>query len=295
MFVRSLSLPILAALLAAPLAAADKSAKNTQNDKNRQNDKNQKNLQLGQKGDLLAGFNLPKGVELSPDQLEKFKAIKAEVAPKLTDLQTQVDAIVTKERKAAQAAAMQKAKAEGKDKRGVNEAGQQALGLKDDEAAKLKQLGLQRGTIVKEVQQQLQSLLTAEQKAKLAELKKGKGVDKNAKPEKGAKPGKGTQPDKNANPLKAGVPDKGTKGPGVKNAKPDKGKKPGKGTQPDKSANPLKGGVPDKGTKGPGVDKNAPPDKGKKPGKGTQPDKNANPIKGSVPDNGTKNGTKNVK
>jgi hypothetical protein len=259
MFKRSLSLAVLAALLTAPLAAADKNDKNTNPDKNKnvvadknknakpdknaaKPDKNLKNAQpADKKGQVLPGFNLPKGVELSAEQQEKLKAIKEEVAPKLAEVQKEIDAVLTKERKAAQAAAMQKAKAEGKDKREITEAGQHALGLKDDEAARLKQLGTQRGTILKDVQQKLQALLTDEQKAKLSELKKGKG-DKNTKPDKGGAPNKGTQPDKNTKPLKGAAPDK--------NAKPDKGGTPdNKGAQSDKNAKPLKGAAPDKNKK----------------------------------------------
>jgi hypothetical protein len=107
--------------------------------------------------------------------------------------------ILTKERRQAQADALKKAKAEGKNKNEINQAAEQALGLKPDESAKLKELSLQRATMLKEAHQQFQTLLTEEQKAKLTELKKSKGGDKNQKPAKGAAPDKGTQPDKGTN------------------------------------------------------------------------------------------------
>jgi hypothetical protein len=212
MLLRTLCCAIVAALVASPLAAADKNDKNTKNTKNLA-DKNVEDLQLaGKKGDILPGFKLPKGMALSAEQQEKLKAIKEQVAPKLGELQKQIDAVVTKERRQAQAEAMGKAKAEGKNKNEVLRAGQEALALKDDEAAKLKQLNVERGTILKQVRQQLEALLTDEQKAKLAEIK-GKGVDKNKnlKPDKGVKSGKGQRADKNLKPGKGAAPDKNTK------------------------------------------------------------------------------------
>jgi hypothetical protein len=179
----------LAALLTSPLAAADKNDKNLA-------DKDPKALKLFQK-DALAGFKLPKGIELSAGQQEKLAALKARVAPKLAELQKQIDAVITKERRQAQSAAMQKAKAAGKDKKEILQAGQEALRLTDDEAATL---------------QQLQALLTDEQEAKLAELK-GKGTDKNKnpKPDKGVKPVKGSRGDKGFKPDKGPALDKNVK------------------------------------------------------------------------------------
>jgi Spy/CpxP family protein refolding chaperone len=184
MFARILSLALVAALVS-PLAAADKSAA----------DKNLKNVKAGKKGGL-AGLALPKGVELSAEQQAKLKPIQDEAAAKLAELQIQIDAILTPERKAAQAEAMKKAQAEGKDKKEASQAAQAALALKADESAKLKQLGQESGAILKDAREKLNAILTEEQKAKLSELKKGKGTDKNKKPGKGETPVKGSAPDK---------------------------------------------------------------------------------------------------
>ena len=217
MLSRVLSLIVVAAI-ASPLVAADKD----------------KNLKGGLKGDA-AGLKVPKGIDLAAEQQARLKAINDSIAPKLAEVQKQVDAIITPERKAAQAEAMKKAKAEGKDKKGIVEAGQAALNLKDDEAAKLKELGKARGAILQEAQQQLLALLTDEQKAKLNELKKGKGEDKNKKP-KGDKPLKGAQPSKGDKPLKGARPDPRDKP--LKGAQPSKGDKPLKGAQPNKNLQP---------------------------------------------------------
>jgi hypothetical protein len=261
MAARILSLALVAAIVS-PLAAADKNVKNVKADK---------------KGNL-AQLTLPKGVELSAEQQAKFKPIQDEAAAKLAELQKQIDVILTPERKAAQAEAMKKAKAEGKDKKEASQAAQAALGLKEDEAAKLKQLSQESGAILKDAREKLSGILTEEQKAKLAELKKGKGVDKNKKPGKGETPAKGAQP------IKGSTPDKGAQAAPVKGSAPDKGAQPVKGSAPDKGV-PLKGSAPDKGAQ---PVKGSAPDKGAQaaPVKGSAPDKGAQPVKGSAPDKG---------
>jgi Spy/CpxP family protein refolding chaperone len=171
---RPLLIAALVAAVACPLSAGDK--------------KNE--FKGGKKG--AAGLTLPKGIELSADQQAKFKALQDELAPKFAELQKQEDEIMTPARRQTFNDALKKAKAESKTKQEMQEAARAALGLRPEEAAKLKDIGKERSALQKDAKQKLLAFLTDEQKAQL-EKKKG---------DKGKKPAKGDKPAKNA-PVQA--------------------------------------------------------------------------------------------
>jgi hypothetical protein len=114
-----------------------------------------------------AAFNFPKPIQLTDEQKTKVDELKKEYGPKLDEIQTRIDAVMTPERKKTAEEAGKKAKDDGKKGKELQEAIAAALNLPAEDAAKLKEAQADRGKLMKEIQGKKQALLTDDQKAQL--------------------------------------------------------------------------------------------------------------------------------
>jgi hypothetical protein len=114
-----------------------------------------------------AVFSFPKTITLTDDQTKKLEALKTEYTPKLEEFKKQLDVLMTPERLKAQKEAMDKAKADGKKGKELNDAGLAALKLSEAETKQLNEVKAAQGKVMGEINKKKAELLTEEQKKAL--------------------------------------------------------------------------------------------------------------------------------
>lgn len=105
-----------------------------------------------------------KGLTLSDEQKTKIDAVKKEYAPKFKENGEKFDGILTAEQKKARKDAVDAAKAAGKGRREIWEAGTAAVKLTDEQKAKMAEAMKAMQPVQKEFREKIMSVLTPEQK-----------------------------------------------------------------------------------------------------------------------------------
>lgn len=119
---------------------------------------------------VRTAVKVPMGIELTADQKTKVEALNKEFGPKLAECKAKANSIFTADQKKARAKALNKAKADGKNKKEANA----AVAITDDQKAQQTEYKKAMGALNKEIRTQFAALLTDEQKAKLKSAKKKK-------------------------------------------------------------------------------------------------------------------------
>lgn len=137
-------------------------------DASAQEAKGKKNANPGQNSPV---FNLPKDVELSPEQQEKLLALKKEYGPKVAELQKKIDGILSEEQIQARKDVTAKLKSENnlKGKARQDEINA-ALKLTDEQKAKWEAAQKDQRALQAEIRGKIAAFLTDEQKAKVPNL-----------------------------------------------------------------------------------------------------------------------------
>jgi ABC-type Na+ efflux pump permease subunit len=114
--------------------------------------------------------------ELPADVLEKCNKIVAEMAPKVAEAQSKVDAVLTAEQQQARAAAQKAAKEAGKKKKEAQAEVEAATKLTDEQKSKLAAANKELTAAQTALTDGLKAALTPEQQAKvLGKVKKKQG------------------------------------------------------------------------------------------------------------------------
>lgn len=121
-----------------------------------------------------AAFRLPDEIVLTSEQNEKLEALKKEYQPKLREVQNAMDELMTPERKRAAKEARKAAKEAGQKGKQAQQAVDDALKLTDAERVKLGDLRAKERQLRSEVDDKIRAMLTAEQREKMPQQKKGK-------------------------------------------------------------------------------------------------------------------------
>lgn len=121
-------------------------------------------------------FAIPKEITLTPEQQTKLDEIKKEQGPKVAELTTKLDSVLTDEQKAARKEASAKAKADGKKGKEAQAAVDEALKLTDEQKKQRAEIQPELAKLQVSVKEQIHGLLTDEQKThyKLPKAKKVK-------------------------------------------------------------------------------------------------------------------------
>lgn len=119
-------------------------------------------------------FAIPSEITLSAEQQEKLDAIKKEQGPKIAELTTKVDSILTGEQKSARKEANAKAKSEGKKGKEARAMVEEALKLTDEQKKQRAEFQPELAKLQKSIKEQIYAILTDEQKThyKLPKAKK---------------------------------------------------------------------------------------------------------------------------
>jgi Spy/CpxP family protein refolding chaperone len=129
---------------------------------------------------ILERIEKVKGLNLTDEQKTKLAELKKEYAPKLKELAAKREGVTTAEQKKAREEAMKAAKAAGKDRREVAEAGRAAVTLTDEQKAKMAEVRKAAGELNKEIGEKVTKLLTPAQQEV---LKKARGNMRRPRPE----------------------------------------------------------------------------------------------------------------
>jgi Spy/CpxP family protein refolding chaperone len=113
-------------------------------------------------------------LELTPDQKAKFDEIHKEYAPQMAAIQKRRAAIMTPERKRAEKEAMKAAKDAGKTGKEGRLVADAALNLSPTERGELDAIRKEQRELLAKISEQLRTILTPEQKAKLPDEGKKK-------------------------------------------------------------------------------------------------------------------------
>lgn len=121
-------------------------------------------------------FAIPKEITLTEEQQSKLEEIKKEQGPKVAELTAKIDSVLTDEQKAARKEAAAKAKADGKTGKDAKAAVDEALKLTDEQKKHRDELQPQFAKLQLSIKEQINDLLTDEQKThyKLPKPKKAK-------------------------------------------------------------------------------------------------------------------------
>ena len=121
-------------------------------------------------------FALPKEITLTAEQQTKLDAIKAAEGPKVAELTTKLDSLLTAEQKTARKEAAAKAKADGKKGKDAQAAIDEALKLTDEQKKQRAEVQPELAKLQQSIKEQIHGLLTDEQKThyKLPKAKKAK-------------------------------------------------------------------------------------------------------------------------
>ena len=135
----------------------------------------------GAGGDVVA--MMLAGLDLTAEQQEKVAAVRKECAPKLAEIQKQMEDIPTADQKKARDDAQKAAKEAGKPEREIRAAGREAMKLTDEQMSKMRETMKEMFPIQKEMRGKIMEILTPEQKEKvekrMAEMRsKGEGRKK---------------------------------------------------------------------------------------------------------------------
>jgi hypothetical protein len=127
-------------------------------------------------GQANAVFAIPKEITLTAEQQAKVDEIKKEQGPKVAELTTKLDAVLTDEQKAARKEANAKAKADGKKGKEAKAAVDEAMKLTDDQKKQQSEMQPELAKLQLSIKEQINGLLTDEQKThyKVPKAKKTK-------------------------------------------------------------------------------------------------------------------------
>lgn len=121
-------------------------------------------------------FAIPKEITLTEEQQAKLDEIKKDQGPKVAELNTKLDSVLTDEQKAARKEANAKVKAEGKKGKEAKAAMDEALKLTDEQKKHRAELQPELAKLQVSIKEQINALLTDEQKThyKVPKAKKAK-------------------------------------------------------------------------------------------------------------------------
>jgi hypothetical protein len=125
-------------------------------------------------------FGFPAEIKLSDEQQAKLKAIIDELGPKIRELVTKEQAVITDEQRAARDAAFKAAREANKDRAETFAAVQAAMKLTDDQRKQMETVGQELRELRQQINERRLALLTDEQKKQLRELQQ-----RNAPPSRG--------------------------------------------------------------------------------------------------------------
>lgn len=127
-------------------------------------------------GQANAVFEIPKEITLTAEQQTKVDEIKKEQGPKVAELTTKLDSLLTADQKAARKEATAKNKAEGKKGKEAKAAIDEALKLTDEQKKQQAELQPELAKLQISIKEQINALLTDEQKThyKVPKAKKAK-------------------------------------------------------------------------------------------------------------------------
>lgn len=128
----------------------------------------------------IQALKLPATIELSADQKEKVAALKKEYTPQFAALQKKNREILTPDQIKARRTAMKEAKDAGKKGKELRDAVNSALNLSDEQSKQMKEVSGDIRKLNGEVRGKLESVLSADQLAKIKKPAKG-GKKKNKK------------------------------------------------------------------------------------------------------------------
>lgn len=151
----------------ASVDAADKAAK-------KKKGKKQQTVQI-------QALNLPATIELTAEQKEKVAELRKQYSPQFAALQKKNREILTPDQVKARRAAMKEAKDAGKKGKELRDAVSAALNLSDDQEKQMKEVTGETRKLNGEVRGKLETVLTADQLAKIKKPgKAGKKKKKNS-------------------------------------------------------------------------------------------------------------------
>lgn len=113
-----------------------------------------------------------KGLTLTDEQKAKLDPLKKECGPKLMDLMKKRDAIFTAEQKQARSDALKAATKEGKKGRDLFAAGEAAVTLTAEQKTKMAEVRKEIGAVEKDLRAKLADILTPEQKEQVKKAAK---------------------------------------------------------------------------------------------------------------------------
>jgi Skp family chaperone for outer membrane proteins len=121
-------------------------------------------------------FAIPKEITLTAEQQTKVDEIKKEQGPKVAELTTKLDAVLTAEQKSARKEATAKNKADGKKGKEAKAAVDEAMKLTDEQKKQQSELQPEFTKLQQSIKEQINGLLTDEQKThyKVPKAKKAK-------------------------------------------------------------------------------------------------------------------------
>lgn len=114
---------------------------------------------------------IPKGLELTSEQQAVVAQLNEKFGPRMTELRGRMAKIVSPEQNKARAEAMKKAREEGKKGKDLQAAADAAAPVTEAQKAELETVKKEMQTVQQEIKTALLSVLTEEQKAKLAPQK----------------------------------------------------------------------------------------------------------------------------
>jgi Spy/CpxP family protein refolding chaperone len=104
-----------------------------------------------------------RGLTLTDAQKAKVAELKSVYDPKFKENRAKIDGLFTDEQKKARKEAVEKAKADGKNRKEIWDAGEAAVKLTPEQKAKLDEMKKTGETMTKEVREKVKALLTPEQ------------------------------------------------------------------------------------------------------------------------------------
>lgn len=155
---KSLTVFALAALLVAPVWAADEAGKK----------KKEKGLDTA----VARSFSLPDTITLTAEQKTKLDEVKKEFESKVKEVVKKQNDILTADQKKARAEAAKTAKAAGKKGKDLQADVDAALKLTDEQKKKTEEVGKELKALNAQIREKITSFLTDDQKAQLKPKKK---------------------------------------------------------------------------------------------------------------------------
>ncbi|GIX05205.1 MAG: hypothetical protein KatS3mg114_1074 [Planctomycetaceae bacterium] len=133
----------------------------------------------GKKKDAQPGanhpvFQLPRDVDLTPEQQAKLDALKKEWGPKVAEAQKKLDDILTPEQRQARKDAQARAKSENLKGKAAQQAIEDAMKLTADQRTKYQQAQAELQDLQAKIREKIAEMLTEEQRAKIPAFSKKK-------------------------------------------------------------------------------------------------------------------------